>query len=519
MEHSPIILAHEPAFTIGEAEFRPATREFVAGGKASVVEPRVMQVLVALHHAQGSVITKDDLVQRCWDGRVVGEDAINRVISRLRQNAARDAAGQFRVETITRVGYRLIPAGAGSAAASESIGAGPAAASESGGAVPIDRRQAIGAGLAMTAVAGGLGWLLLRPDPLPDEAARLIEQGRAELSGATVEQVTNAVARFRLATELAPDSAEAWGALALAYQRQLAIAPSDQGSIIVQKARTARERALALDPGNGDAAAAGVLAVPLRGNWLAYERRCREAHNRHPGHPEINFALGICLAEVGRGRAALPFVERARQVGDDPRHFIYSTALLWDQGRLDEAEDVVHRAAEQWPRHASLWFTRLYFLAFNNRASEALAMVQGASRPTGIPEWNFELTGLQAKALLTRSAADAEAAMGALKDAARKGVGFTENAIIFASLFGMLDQAFELIDAYFFDRGFAVGETRFAREQGLFTRRGLRHSYFLFRSLTRPLRADPRFALLLRELGLEEYWRRSGTSPDFRVHG
>src|SRR5687768_16755320 len=75
----PIILAHEPPFRIGDAEIRPATREYVYNGHTSIGEPRVMQMLVALHRADGGVVSKDDLIGLCWEGRVVGEDAINRV--------------------------------------------------------------------------------------------------------------------------------------------------------------------------------------------------------------------------------------------------------------------------------------------------------------------------------------------------------------------------------------------------------------------------------------------------------
>lgn len=513
MEFTPIILAHEPPFSIGEAEMRPATREILFRGRAGVVEPRVMKVLVALHRARGSVVAKDDLIQLCWEGRVVGEDAINRVISRLRQNAVKDAGGQFRIETITKVGYRLVGDGP-TAAATDSTEIGVSGS----GAGGFARRQAIGAGVVLAAAAAGLGWSTLRPGPFPEEAGRLIEEGRAELRGATVEKMANAVARFRRATEIAPDSAEAWGALALAYQRQLGSVSSGQESVLMQKARSARERALSLDADNGDAAAAGVLAVPMLGNWQAYERSCRESLRRHPDHSAIHLALGDCLAQVGRGRAALAHVEQADRLEEDPRHVISIMLLLWDQGRLDEAEAVMERGAAQWPRHISMWFSKLYFLAFNNRASEALAMIQGDNRPVGTPEWNFSLAGLQAKALLTRSAADLERAMEATVRSARNGVGFAENAIVFAAAFGRLDQAFELIGAYFFNRGYSIGETRFSREQGVYTRQSKRRTYFLFRSLTAPLRADPRFAEATGELGLQDYWRKSGTTPDFQLH-
>lgn len=108
---APIVLAHEPPFRIGDAEFGPATREVRFSGQTSIVEPRVMQFLIALHRAAGAVVNKDDLLQSCWDGRIVGDDAINRVVSRLRGVADKEAGRQFRIETITRVGYRLLPAG------------------------------------------------------------------------------------------------------------------------------------------------------------------------------------------------------------------------------------------------------------------------------------------------------------------------------------------------------------------------------------------------------------------------
>ena len=104
---APIVLAHEQPFHIGDAEFHPATRKVRFRGQASVVEPRVMQLLIALHRAGGPVVNKDDLLRSCWEGRTVGDDAINHVVSQLRGVAESDLDQQFRIETITKVGYRL----------------------------------------------------------------------------------------------------------------------------------------------------------------------------------------------------------------------------------------------------------------------------------------------------------------------------------------------------------------------------------------------------------------------------
>jgi TolB-like protein len=68
-----------------------------------------MQVLVALIRADGKIVSRDDLLASCWHGVVVGEDAIDRVIGRLRRLINGIGGGDSKLETITKVGYRLVP--------------------------------------------------------------------------------------------------------------------------------------------------------------------------------------------------------------------------------------------------------------------------------------------------------------------------------------------------------------------------------------------------------------------------
>jgi len=103
---SAVDLASEPDFALGGVQIRPSSREVLVKDQQEVLEPRVMQVLVALARERGSVISRERLVELCWGGRAIGEDAVNRCIARLRRLA--EAHGGFCVDTITRVGYRLI---------------------------------------------------------------------------------------------------------------------------------------------------------------------------------------------------------------------------------------------------------------------------------------------------------------------------------------------------------------------------------------------------------------------------
>jgi DNA-binding winged helix-turn-helix (wHTH) protein/tetratricopeptide (TPR) repeat protein len=503
----PIVLAHEKPFRIGEAEIRPATREVVRDGAARILEPRVMQLLVVLHRADGGVVSKDDLIQLCWEGRVVGEDAINRVVSRLRHDAVEKAGGAFRIETITKVGYRLVGESGDRPGGFQGLA--------------VNRRRAIAAGLSVAAAAGGsaVAWRMFGKPEWPAEARSLHEQGWAAFRDGTVDQVASAAAKFRREADLAPERAEPWGSLALAYQKQAGMAPLVQRPSLKSRSRDAARRALAIDPGNGDAIAANAMEVPLFGNWMTYERTWRRAAIRAPRHPVVNVAIASLHSAVGRFRAALGYVERALEAEPTAMRLRqFRATLLWDTGRIEEAETAFEEAFRLWPRNYAIWFSRYYFLAYNGRAQEALAMIHdSATRPIGIPDWNFEATELQGKALANPTRAAVDAAITATLSLAKRGVGFAEGGIAFAGALGRTDTAFTIMDAYYFDRGFTLGEQRYSKEQGMYAAPRERHTYFLFAPRTAPLRRDRRFAPLIETLGLNAYWRGSGTLPDYRA--
>jgi Tol biopolymer transport system component/DNA-binding winged helix-turn-helix (wHTH) protein len=100
-----ISLANEPPFDLASARVRPAALEVEQDGEVTALEPRVMQVLVALHRSHGEPVSRDALIDLCWGGRVVTDGALNRCVAQLRK--ALGANPRIRVETIPKVGYRL----------------------------------------------------------------------------------------------------------------------------------------------------------------------------------------------------------------------------------------------------------------------------------------------------------------------------------------------------------------------------------------------------------------------------
>ena len=99
-----IELAEEADFSLGKLRVRPSSREALVDGQVETLEPRVMQVLVALARRRGEVVSRDQLIDLCWSGRAVSEDALNRSMTKLRRLSS---ASTFTLETIPRIGYRL----------------------------------------------------------------------------------------------------------------------------------------------------------------------------------------------------------------------------------------------------------------------------------------------------------------------------------------------------------------------------------------------------------------------------
>jgi adenylate cyclase len=104
---APIDLAREADLRLGSALVRPSLSEVVVAEQTIRLQPRVMQVLVALARTDGEVVSRDELLASCWGGLAIGDDAINRCIGRLRRLSEEEAPGAFTIGTLPRIGYRL----------------------------------------------------------------------------------------------------------------------------------------------------------------------------------------------------------------------------------------------------------------------------------------------------------------------------------------------------------------------------------------------------------------------------
>ncbi len=95
-------------FRIGSWVVQPRINSVQHEGTLHHLEPKVMQVLVVLAAEPGEVITRESLRKAVWPDVFVGEDVLIRAISEIRRVFSDDPKNPHTVQTVPKVGYRLI---------------------------------------------------------------------------------------------------------------------------------------------------------------------------------------------------------------------------------------------------------------------------------------------------------------------------------------------------------------------------------------------------------------------------
>ena len=83
-------------------------RELRRGGALIELEPKVFDLLTFLVQHRDRVVSKDDLIQSVWNGRIVSESAVTTRINAARRAIGDDGRAQRLIRTFTRKGIRFI---------------------------------------------------------------------------------------------------------------------------------------------------------------------------------------------------------------------------------------------------------------------------------------------------------------------------------------------------------------------------------------------------------------------------
>jgi DNA-binding winged helix-turn-helix (wHTH) protein/TolB-like protein/Tfp pilus assembly protein PilF len=93
---------------IGEWRADRMTNELARGAETLRIEPKAMEVLMALAARAGQVVSREHLLAAVWPGVVVGDEALTQSIIKLRRALGDNPRAPAYIETISKRGYRLI---------------------------------------------------------------------------------------------------------------------------------------------------------------------------------------------------------------------------------------------------------------------------------------------------------------------------------------------------------------------------------------------------------------------------
>ena len=96
------------AFYVGDWRVEPDLNRIQRSGENVHLEPKVMEVLLCLSRAKGSVISKEQLIRQVWPDTFVTDDVLKVSIWHLRKAFHDDSKHPSVIETIPKGGYRLL---------------------------------------------------------------------------------------------------------------------------------------------------------------------------------------------------------------------------------------------------------------------------------------------------------------------------------------------------------------------------------------------------------------------------
>ncbi|MCB0565883.1 MAG: PD40 domain-containing protein [Phaeodactylibacter sp.] len=92
---------------IGDWDILPATNQVQNHRSSFFLKPRLMRLLVFLLEHPNRIVTKVDLMEAVWEGRIVTDNLLTKSISELRQTIDEYFPDLMEIETIRSVGYEF----------------------------------------------------------------------------------------------------------------------------------------------------------------------------------------------------------------------------------------------------------------------------------------------------------------------------------------------------------------------------------------------------------------------------
>ena len=497
-------LAAMEHFTLGGVIVSPSTRA-LRGPIGSVdVEPRVMQVLVVLAAAAGQVVTREALFNRCWGGVYVGDDSLNRAVAALRR-AVVAVGGRFEVETIPRTGYMLdVPKG--------DDGDFDAQYQTNRLGTLFSRRKTLIAGGAVVALGVPAVWWTMKSrsdaqfDALLQRAEKAVRDGAAD--DGTVRVLQEAVS-------IRPDSAKAWGLLALVKSLLAPGVDRKDAPGAVEEAENAARKALAIDAKEPNALLAMFELQGSTLDWATRDQRLRQIIAIESRNIVAISELVLLLQAAGLNRESWNWNERALALEPLSVDYLSKRALkLWIAGRVSEADKVIDQVGALYPTNPWPSWVRFLILALSDRPRAAQAMLDAGTpmvlEPAEASFWRTCLVALDRPSPETIARARDACINGAKALSAIPG-----QAVMILTALGEVDTAFDVCNGFLLSRGSIVHQGGPGSKDAVSDAAARINTQWLFTPPAASMRADSRFLPLCEAMGLGDYWRQRGVKPDY----
>jgi TolB-like protein len=95
-------------YSFGQFELDLATVELRAGGKVVRLEPQVFALLALLVENSERLVSREEIIEKVWDGRIVSDAAVASRVKSARQTLGDDGRSQQFIKTIHGRGYRFV---------------------------------------------------------------------------------------------------------------------------------------------------------------------------------------------------------------------------------------------------------------------------------------------------------------------------------------------------------------------------------------------------------------------------
>lgn len=119
-------------YQFGPYELDMATVELRAGGRICDVKPQVFALLALLVENHDRLVSKTEIINKVWDGRIVSDAAVASRVKSARQALGDDGQTQRFIRTIHRRGFRFV------ADVKACRGAAAVSGADAGDAVPVN---------------------------------------------------------------------------------------------------------------------------------------------------------------------------------------------------------------------------------------------------------------------------------------------------------------------------------------------------------------------------------------------